>query len=122
MATAQPPSQPDFIDIVGGAQKSFEKPVVPVRAALPEKHKGTKTYRLRERYYRNGRLYEAGDTITLHDEAPGRTWELLEPLESAAPAAPQPIDGAPPAAPQKPSSPAPQASSGKSGRAADKDL
>lgn len=52
--------------------------------------KGTKTYRLTEPHYRLGRVYQAGELITVTDEVPGRTWVPLEAEKAAAATAPAP--------------------------------
>jgi len=45
---------------------------------LAEQYKGAKTYRLTQRHYRRGMLYEVGEQITVTDERPSKTWVLLE--------------------------------------------
>lgn len=57
---------------------------------LDPKYKGTKTYRLTEFFYSQGRLYEAGELITVTDKVPGRTWELVEEEKPAPAKAPPP--------------------------------
>jgi hypothetical protein len=48
----------------------------------PKVIKGKRTYVLTQPHYRNGRLYQAGEKITVVDEAPGRTWVPLEEHEA----------------------------------------
>lgn len=49
---------------------------------LKPEHKGAVTYRVGSRYYRQGRMYEAGEKITVVDEIPGKDWTVVT---SAAP-------------------------------------
>lgn len=44
---------------------------------VPERFRGTKTYRLKQPHYRDGQYYGAGEKITVTDEKPSRTWELV---------------------------------------------
>ena len=39
---------------------------------------GKKTYRMTEPHYRKGKYYPAGSIITVVDEKPSATWELVE--------------------------------------------
>jgi hypothetical protein len=51
----------------------------PVRAKLPlaEEHKGTHTYVVGpSKHYRNSRMYNAGELITVTDERPAKDWKL----------------------------------------------
>jgi hypothetical protein len=48
----------------------------------PKIIKGKRTYVLTQPHYRNGRLYAAGEKITVVDEAPGRTWVPIEEHEA----------------------------------------
>lgn len=49
-----------------------------VRELQPE-HMGSRTYRVGSRYYRQGRMYEPGELITVVDEIPGKNWVLVSP-------------------------------------------
>ena len=40
--------------------------------------KGEATYRLTERHYRKGVMYQPGDVITVTDEKPGRSWVRID--------------------------------------------
>jgi hypothetical protein len=62
---------------------------ITLKPCLPE-HKGTKSYRLTETHYRDGRLYSAGEMITVTDEKPGTTWEPLDAKEVEAAIAAKP--------------------------------
>ena len=45
---------------------------------LPE-HKGTKTYAVGpSRHYRDGRIYQAGEEVTVTDERPAKDWVLAD--------------------------------------------
>lgn len=48
---------------------------------------GVVTYRLAQPHYRRGAWYQAGDTITVTDEKPGKTWVRVD-AKAAAVAAP----------------------------------
>jgi hypothetical protein len=54
-----------------------------VKPECPPQYRGTKTYRLRQPHYRRGTYYEAGELITVTDEVPSRTWDLVVPKGSA---------------------------------------
>ena len=46
---------------------------------LPEKYRGTKTYRIGPAgHYRLGRSYLPGETITVTDEVPSKTWTPVD--------------------------------------------
>jgi hypothetical protein len=50
----------------------------PKPEVAPE-HKGTKTYMVGpSRHYRGGKLYKAGELVTVTDERPARDWVLVE--------------------------------------------
>lgn len=42
---------------------------------LAEEYKGKRTYTLNAPHYRQGVRYEVGDTITVENEKPSKTWE-----------------------------------------------
>ena len=44
------------------------------RRELKPEHKGARTYKLTQRHYRLGRLYEVGELITVTDEIPAKNW------------------------------------------------
>lgn len=45
---------------------------------LDPKYQGDKSYQLTEKHYRDSRMYEAGERITVTDEKPGKTWRPIE--------------------------------------------
>lgn len=53
------------------AEKREKEPLAP-------EHKGTKSYVSSTKHYRDGRLYEPGQVITVTDEKPGKDWVLYE--------------------------------------------
>lgn len=58
---------------------------------VPEKYRGTKTYRLKNQpHYRSGTLYQVGELVTVTDEIPSRTWELVEAVTTVKHVAVQP--------------------------------
>lgn len=57
----------------------------------PERKKASGTYVLTEKLYRAGRLYEAGERISITDEIPGKTWLPLAEAEAAEAAARAPV-------------------------------
>lgn len=65
---------------------------------LAEEHKGTKTYRINAPHYRAGVLYSVGDAITVTDEKPSKTWDLIsgtkkvEPVKAAVLKRPSALD------------------------------
>lgn len=60
-----------------------KRPDAPQKPPLPaEIVPGTHTYRLTQPQYREGKYYQAGEHITVTDEAPGKTW--VEVKEKAA--------------------------------------
>lgn len=61
---------------------SGEKPKPPPRPTA------SGTYRLTQPHYREGRLYAAGELITIKDEVPGLTWTVYDPKAEAAAALP----------------------------------
>jgi hypothetical protein len=44
---------------------------------LDPEYQGAKSYRLTEKHYRDGRLFEAGAKVTVTNEEPGTTWEPI---------------------------------------------
>lgn len=52
---------------------------------VPEKFRGTKSYTLKQPHYREGTYFGAGQTITVTDEKPSRTWEPVKARPVAAP-------------------------------------
>lgn len=46
----------------------------PATAEKEPRQKATGTFRLVDRHYRLGRMYEAGELITIQDEVPGMSW------------------------------------------------
>lgn len=48
------------------------------KSTIPEQYRGTKTYRLTQPHYRQGRYFNPGELITVTDEVPGKSWVLLE--------------------------------------------
>lgn len=64
---------------------------------VPEKCRGTKTYLVgASGHYRNGKLYAAGEKITVTDEKPGKQWVLLEKSAQAPVSAPSQDSGSHP--------------------------
>jgi hypothetical protein len=61
------------------------EPVSEPRAAPLAPVVGKKTFRLTERHYRAGQMFEAGDLITIENEVPGRSWQPYDP-EAVTPA------------------------------------
>lgn len=59
-----PPVEPSFVNARG--------------QRIPERYRGTKTYRLGQPHYREGVYHDAGGTITVTDEVPSRTWKPVE--------------------------------------------
>lgn len=51
--------------------------------AIPEKYKGTISYRLSQPHYRQGIYLEPGSIVTVTDEIPGRTWTPVSPGAAA---------------------------------------
>ncbi len=66
--------------------------VRPAPAPLAPEHKGKKTYRIRAAHYRAGVLYDVGSLITVEDEKPSKTWDLVTAESEAKAAVPVPID------------------------------
>lgn len=58
-----------------------------VLEAAKTRTKVTGTFRLTERHYRAGRMYEAGDLVSIVDEVPGKSWLPFDPTAPAAPPA-----------------------------------
>ncbi len=49
------------------------------RLVLAEEHKGTKSYVVGpSKHYRNGKMYEAGEVVTVTDERPAKDWVLAD--------------------------------------------
>lgn len=65
-------------------------PTIPAPFTLPEKYKGTKSYTVQAKHYRQGRMFEPGEVITVTDEVPSRTWVPFEVPKVVAPTAPPP--------------------------------
>jgi hypothetical protein len=63
---------------LAAAKAELEKRKEPVSIEVPEAFKGTITYRLTQAHYRRGRLYGAGETITVTDERPGKSWVAVK--------------------------------------------
>lgn len=61
---------------IKAALEGADAPVGP--PPLDPKYKGTLTYRLTEPHYRLGRMYSAGELITVTDEKPGKSWVPYE--------------------------------------------
>lgn len=60
---------------------------------VPEKYRGTFTYLLKQPHYRSGDYLQAGETITVTDEKPSRTWEPVQPRAAVVQArAPEKVD------------------------------
>lgn len=56
----------------------------PAPYVLPEKYKGTKSYRVGpSKHYRAGRVYREGEIVTVTDEAPDADWTPVEDVEAA---------------------------------------
>lgn len=66
--------------------------VRPEPTPLAPEHKGRKTYRLKAAHYRSGVLYDVGSLITVTDERPSKTWDLVTAESEAKAAIPVPID------------------------------
>lgn len=58
--------------------------------AIKERKKCSGTFRCIARYYRAGRLYEAGELITIEDEVPSRAFEPFDPDAPVRAAVPPP--------------------------------
>lgn len=67
---------------------------------LEEKHKGTHSYRSSQPHYRQGRLYQPGEIITVTDERPSKHW-----VKVVAKVKTEFVDVVEPTEPQKPSVP-----------------
>lgn len=47
--------------------------------AIKERKPVSGTFRLTERHYRAGKLYDVGELITVENEVPGKSWEPFDP-------------------------------------------
>ncbi len=55
------------------------KEFLAARAVLAEEHKGTKTYVVGPtKHYRDGRMYQAGELVTVTNERPAKDWVLAD--------------------------------------------
>ncbi len=71
----RPPVSGPSISSKGGESLTKEQ----LAKAVKERLKVSGTFRLTEKYYRAGRLYEPGELVTIKDEVPGRSWEPFDP-------------------------------------------
>lgn len=62
--------------------------VAELQAAIENHTPVTGTFVLTDRHYRAGRMYEAGDLVSIVNEVPGRTWLPYNPAAKTAPAVP----------------------------------
>jgi hypothetical protein len=57
--------------------------------AVKEHRPCSGTFRLTEPYYRQGRMYQPGELVTIKDEVPGKSWEPFDPHAKAEPVVPE---------------------------------
>ena len=64
------------------AAKGNEKAGLRKNLPLAAEYKGTKTYVVgAQKHYRNGKLYQAGELVTVTDERPAKDWVLADASE-----------------------------------------
>lgn len=75
-APPPPPVAPAAASTAAAAASVAAAKAKPAPPPCPPEYRGTKTYVLTEKYYNNleGRMYAAGETVTVVDTVPGRTW------------------------------------------------